>query len=91
MSKVSILIESEAVSVSKFDEKELSSRNRLETKVKEIIIHEDEVLLKLSLSNDEIINAQITYTSYNKLDIKKEDKLLAIFKAYSITLLSQGE
>jgi len=90
-SEVCVLIESEAVSVSKFDKKDLSSRNRLETKVKEIIIHEDEVLLKLSLSTDEIINAQITYTSYNKLKIKKEDKLLAIFKAYSITLLSQGE
>lgn len=90
-SEVCALIESEAVSVSKLDEKELSSRNRLKTIVKEIIIHEDEVLLKLSLENDEMINAQITYTSYNKLNIKNEDKLLAIFKAYSITLLNRGE
>ncbi|PHR57068.1 MAG: hypothetical protein COA44_06665 [Arcobacter sp.] len=90
-SSVCVLIESESVSVSKLDEKELSSRNRLHTKVQDIIIHEDEVLLKLCLSNDEIINAQITYASYNKLNIKKEDKLLAIFKAYSITLLSKGE
>lgn len=90
-SQVCVLIESEAVSVSKFNEKELSSRNRLQTRVKDITIHEDEVLLQLSLSNGEIINAHITYTSYIKLDIKKEDKLLAIFKAYSITLLSQAE
>ncbi|HIC43573.1 MAG TPA: LysR family transcriptional regulator [Sulfurimonas sp.] len=90
-SQVCALIESEAVSVSKLDEKELSSRNRLETKVKEIIIQEDEVLLKLSLKNDEVINAQITYRSYKKLNIKKEDRLVAIFKAYSITLLSSGE
>ena len=90
-SEVCALIESEEVSVSTFDEQELSSRNRLQTKVKEIIIHEDEVLLKLSLNNGEVINAQITSSSYNELKIKKEDELLAIFKTYSITLLSQGE
>ena len=90
-SLVSVLIESEAVSVARYDEKELSSRNKLKTKVKDIMIHEDEVLLRLSLRNDEIIDSQITYKSFEKLNIKKEDELLAIFKAYSITLLSRGE
>jgi len=89
--EIGILIESEAVSVSKVDEKELSSRNRLLTKVKDIMIHEDEVLLKLSLKNNEIINAQITYASYNELNIKKDDALMAIFKAYSVTLLGKEE
>jgi len=90
-SLVSVLIESEAVSVSRYNEEELSSRNKLKTKVKDIVIQGDEVLLKLCLKNGEVLHSQITYKSYEKLKIKKEDELLAIFKAYSITLLSRGK
>ena len=90
-SLVSVLIESEAVSVSRYNEEELSSRNKLKTKVKDIVIQGDEVLLKLCLKNGEVLHSQKTYKSYEKLKIKKEDELLAIFKAYSITLLSRGK
>jgi len=88
---ISVLIESEAVSVSRYSEDELSSTNRLRTRVKEISIQEDEVLLRLCLDNGDFIYSQITYQSFEKLKIQKEDELLAIFKAYNITLLSRGE
>ena len=84
---VSVLIESESISVSKSFDKDISSRNKLKTKVKDIIINGSDVLLNLSLSNDEMISAQITHQSYENLKVKKEDELLAIFKAYSITVL----
>ena len=89
-SKISILIESEAVSVSKSVEKEISSRNKLKTKVKDILINGQDVLLTLSLGGESILTSQITYKSYEDLNIKKEDELLAVFKAYSITLISRG-
>jgi len=89
-SNVSVLIESEAVSVSKSFEKELSSRNKLKTKVKDIMINGQEVILKLSLGMKETLTSQITYESYKALGIKKEDELLAIFKAYNITLMKRG-
>lgn len=90
-SLVSVLIESEAVSVSKSFEKEISSRNKLKTKVEDIMIHGQDVLLRLCLRNREKITSQITYKSYKDLNIKKEDELLAVFKAYSITLLKRDE
>lgn len=90
-SLVYVLIESEAVSVSKSFEKEISSRNRLKTKVKEIVIRGEDVLLKLILAEDEVLTSQITLKSFKNLNIKEEDELLALFKAYSITLLSRGE
>jgi len=86
-SYVSVLIESESVSVSKSDNKEISSRNRLNTHVKDIIVNGADVLLKLEISSGEMISAQITHKSYKDLKLKKEDALLAIFKAYSITVL----
>jgi len=89
-SLLSVLIESEAVSVSKFFEKESSSRNKLKTKVVNIMIHGQDVVLTLSLGKNETLTSQITYQSYESLDIKKEDELWAIFKAYSITLLKKG-
>ena len=52
-----------------------------------IMIEGEDVLLTLALGKNEIITSQITYQSYKNLKIKKDDELLAIFKAYSITLL----
>jgi len=89
-SYVSVLIESDTVSVSKSFEKELSSQNKLKTKVKDIMIHGQDVLLELSLGMHESISSQITYKSYQDLTIKKDDEILAIFKTYSITLLERG-
>ncbi len=90
-SPVSILIEAESVSVSKSFEKEISSRNKLMTKVKEILIHGQDVLLTLSLKDGSTLMSQITYASYEEMKIKEDDVLLAVFKAYSITLLKREE
>jgi len=86
-----VLVESQAVSVSKSFEKESSSRNKLQTKVVDVMIHGEDVVLTLSLGNSEMLTSQITYQSYQSLDIKKEDELWVMFKAYSITLLKRGE
>ena len=88
-SLLSVLIESESVSVSKSLEKEISSRNKLNTKVIDIMIDGNDVLLVLGLHNDESLVSQITYQSFEELNIKKGDELLALFKAYNVTLLCE--
>ncbi len=88
---VSVLIESEAVSVSRNLNEALSSRNSLHTSVKDIVVQGDHVILQLLLSSGEFLTAWITRQSYENLKIQKEDSLLAVFKAYSITLLPRGE
>ena len=89
-SLISILIESEAVSVSKSVEKEISSRNKLKTKVNDITINGQDVLLTLVLDDNTILTSQITHKSYTDMNIQKNDELLAVFKAYSITLIGRG-
>ncbi len=88
---VSMLIESEAISVSRQVSKELSSRNSLPTSVQDIVIQGDGVILQLRLSSGERLSSLITRQSFEKLQIQKEDALMAVFKAYSITLLGRGE
>jgi len=87
-SKVSLLIESDTVSVSKGKEEKISSRNKLKTEVKTIKIEGNDVLLSLGLNRSQVLDARITLQSLNDLDIKVGDKLMAMFKAYNITLFS---
>ncbi len=82
----SVLIESEAVSVSRSMDQQISSRNRLKTKVEDIIIEGEDVLLTLLLCKDQYLSSRITFKSYKELEIKKGDELMAMFKAYSVTL-----
>ena len=84
-SALSVLIESDTVSVSKTLEEEISSRNKLIVKVSEILIKE-EVLLTLHLSDDQYLTSRITYKSFKDMDIKVNDELIAVFKAYSVTV-----
>ena len=86
-SNISVLIESDAVSVSKSFEKDISSRNKLVVQVDEISIYEEDVLLTLTLCEDQHLTSQITYKSYKDLEIKEGDQLTAVFKAYSVALL----
>ncbi len=85
-SQVSVLIESDTVSISKSFEKEISSRNKLTGIVDNIEIHEEDVLLSLALCQDQHLTSRITYKSYKDLEIKEGDELIAVFKAYSVTL-----
>ncbi len=85
-SRVNVLIESDTVSVSRAFEKAISSRNKLAVNVKEIAIDENDVLLTLALCENQYLTARITYRSYHDLNIKKGDEMMAIFKAYSVTL-----
>jgi len=85
-SKSSVLIESEAVSVSRSLDKEISSRNKLKTRVQDIRIDGEDVLLTLLLCEEQYLTSRITYKSYIDMKIKKGDELMAIFKAYSATL-----
>lgn len=85
-SLTSVLIESEAVSVSRSLNQEISSRNKLKTKVEDIIIEGEDVLLTLLLCKDQYLTSRITSKSYTDLNVKKGDELMAMFKAYSATL-----
>lgn len=85
-SLISVLIESEAVSVSRSLKQEISSRNKLKTKVDDISIEGEDVLLTLLLCQGQYLSSRITSQSYKDLNIKKGDELMAMFKAYSVTL-----
>lgn len=85
-SPISVLIESEAVSVSRSLDKDISSRNKLKTRVDEIKIDGEDVLLTLFLCAGQSLTSRITYKSYQDLQIKTGDKIMAMFKAYSATL-----
>ena len=89
-STTSVLIESEAVSVSRSSDKKISSRNKLETKVEGIAIDGEDVLLTLYVCEEQYLTARITYKSYTEMKIKKGDELMAMFKAYSATLFCKG-
>lgn len=82
----SVLIESEAVSLSRSMDQKISSRNKLKTKVEDIIIEGEDVLLTLLICKDQYLSSRITSKSYQDLKIKKGDALTAMFKAYSVTL-----
>ena len=86
-SVIMALIESDAISVSRSFDKEISSRNKLKTEVIGISIEED-VLLTLGLDEAQMMTSRITLKSYNDLKIKKGDILIAMFKAYSVTLFN---
>lgn len=87
-SSITVLIESDTISVSKSFEKEISTRNKLKTEVKEILIEEDDVLLTLAIAHEQFITSRITLKSYKDLQIKKGDNLMAMFKAYNVTLFN---
>ncbi len=89
-SMISVLIESEAVSVSRSLEHEISSRNKLKSEVKDIRIDGEDVLLTLLLCQDQYLTSRITFKSYQDLGIEKGDQLMAMFKAYSVTLFCKG-
>jgi len=86
-SMVSLLIESDSVSLSPISKDNISSRNRLETKVLDILIKGDTVIVSLSLGNKQTISSRITLKSLKDLKIKKDDNILAMFKAYNVTIL----
>lgn len=90
-SPIVLLIESEAVSVSRSLPKELSSRNKLKTTVAEISMDGEDVLLTLSLCGEQFLTSRITINSYKELRIRKGDELMAMFKAYSPTLFCKVE
>lgn len=85
-SSASVLIESEAVSVSRVMDQEISSRNKLKTQVEDMSIEGEDVLLTLLLCKDQYLTSRVTFKSYKDLKIKKGDALMAMFKAYSATL-----
>ena len=89
-SMVSLLIESDTVLVSKEIKEKISSRNSLETEVIEIDFQGDDVLLRLGLGQKQTLTSRITRQSFKNLEIKIGDTLVAMFKAYSVTLL-RGE
>jgi len=89
-SKISVLVESNSISLSKLVDEHLSSRNKLKTKVINIIKEDEDVLLELELSKGQFLTSRITLQSFQSLNIKKEDVIMAIFKAYNITLF-KGE
>ena len=86
---ITVLIESDAISVSRSFEKEISTRNQLKTEVKEIVIQEEDVLLSLAIAQGQVITSRITLKSYKDLDINKGDNLMAMFKAYNVTLFKR--
>ena len=90
-SNIRLLIESDVISVSQTLEKEISSRNKLKTQVSNIIIEGEEVLLNLMLSEEQSLTSRITLQSFKALDIKIGDTLMAMFKAYNITLFPRGD
>jgi molybdate transport system regulatory protein len=90
-SKSSVLIESEAVSVSRSLDKEISSRNKLKGRVDAITIDGEDVLLTLLLGEGQCLTSRITYKSYTEMQIKKGDELTAMFKAYNATLFYKAE
>jgi len=85
-SKVSMLIESDTISISKSFEKEISSRNKLKARVQKVNIDEEDVLLNLVLGDGQSLTSRITYKSYKDMQIKEDDEVMAVFKAYSVTL-----
>ncbi len=89
-SKLVVLVESDAVSVSKADKKEISSRNKLKTKIIDIIFEDKDVLLTLSLSENQNLTSRITLKSFEDLQLEKGNEIMAIFKAYNVTLLQAG-
>jgi len=89
-SHVNLLIESDLVSISRDFNKEISSRNKLKTLVSDIVIENDEVLLSLELSEGQFLSSRITLQSFKTLDIKIGDEIMAMFKAYNITLFPGG-
>jgi len=90
-SNVLMLVESDAVSVSRVERKEISSRNKLQTKIIDIVFEGKDVLLTLMLSENENLTSRITLKSFQDLQLQKGDSVMAMFKAYNVTLLKDGE
>jgi len=90
-SNLFILIESDAVAVSKIDKSDISSRNKLKTKIQDIIIKDKDVLLTLMLSEGQTLTSRITLKSFQNLQLKIGDDVMAMFKAYNVTLLKGGK
>jgi len=89
-SEVIALVESDAVSLSKLDKKEISSRNRLQAKIIDTVFEGKDVLLTLMLSENENLTSRITLKSFQDLQLQKHDMVMAMFKAYNVTLLKGG-
>jgi len=89
-SEVVALVESDAVSLSKVDKKEISSRNRLKVKIVDTVFEGKDVLLTLMLSENENLTSRITLKSFQDLQLQKQDMVMAMFKAYNVTLLKGG-
>ncbi len=90
-SNVFILVESDAVSVSKVEKVDISSRNRLQTKISDILIKDKDVLLTLMLSEDQYLTSRITLKSFQNLQLEIGNDVMAMFKAYNVTLLKNGD
>ena len=88
--EVIALVESDAVSLSKVDKKEISSRNRLQAKIVDTVFEGKDVLLTLMLSENENLTSRITLKSFEDLGLEKEETVMAMFKAYNVTLLKGG-
>lgn len=84
--QVNLLIESSAIVITK-QAPASSARNCLEGKVCDIFDDEINTFLTIECGKKDLISAKITNSSYKNLDIKKEDKVFAIFKAYNINIL----
>lgn len=84
--QVNLLIESSAIVITK-QAPASSARNCLEGKVCDIFDDEINTFLTIECGKKDLISAKITNSSYKNLDIKKDDKVFAIFKAYNINIL----
>ena len=65
---------------------ELSYSNRLACNIKAIEIGELLCSLKLSLSNDNVIESVITKKSVINMNLKKDDKVVALIKASELSI-----
>ena len=83
---INLLIETNSVVITK-QAPSSSARNALKGKVCDIFDDEANTFLTINCGEKDLISAKITSSSYKKLDIKKDDEVFAIFKAYNINIL----
>ncbi len=84
--QVNLLIESSSIVITK-ETPSSSARNCLQGRVYDIFDDEVNTFLSINCGEKDLISAKITSSSYKNLDIKKDDKVFAIFKAYNINIL----
>lgn len=82
------LIKSSQIIISKDQLHQISARNLLKTKVKDIVNGQVNCQLKLRLGEN-IITSTITNDAYNELQISNGDTVYALFKSSSVILIKE--